>query len=159
VDGYKTKYLIITLDIYELEEVIIMTNADDEVRNRMEELAKAITNAVREQSSRQSLDVVPEFISLLTSKMETSIAQRRLVLTSLYRDFCGETNAGKAPEIVKSIQRLFPETYKHVWHETGIGISVGQVLRWLKDEIPERVKHSERQNPETGSMEHFYYYS
>jgi hypothetical protein len=136
-----------------------MTNVDDEVKNRIEELAKAMINAMREQSSRQSLDVVPEFISLLTSKMETSVAQRRLVLTSLYRDFHGETNAGKASEIVKSIQRLFPETCKQVWHETEMGISVGQVLRWLREEIPERVKHSERQNPETRSMEHFYFYS
>lgn len=136
-----------------------MVNVDDEVKNRIEELAKAIINAVHEQSSRQSLDVVPEFISLLTPKMETSVAQRRLVLTSLYRDFHGETNAGKASEIVKSIQRLFPETYKQVWHETEMGISVGQVLRWLREEIPERVKHSEHQNPETGSMEHFYFYN
>jgi hypothetical protein len=103
-------------------------------------------------------DVVPEFISLLTSKMETSVAQRRLVLTSLYRDFHGETNAGKASEIVKSIQRLFPETYKQVWRKTEMGISVGQVMRWLREEIPERVKHSEHQNTETGSMEHFYFY-
>jgi hypothetical protein len=135
-----------------------MVNVDEEIKTRIEELAKAIMGAVREQSSRQSLDVVPEFISLLTSKMETSVAQRRLVLTSLYRDFHGETNAGKASEIVKSIQRLFPETYKQVWRETEMGISVGQVMRWLREEIPERVKHSEHQNTETGSMEHFYFY-
>jgi hypothetical protein len=135
-----------------------MVNVDEEIKTRIEELAKAIMGAVREQSSRQSLDVVPEFISLLTSKMETSVAQRRLVLTSLYRDFHGETNAGKASEIVKSIQRLFPETYKQVWRKTEMGISVGQVMRWLREEIPERVKHSEHQNTETGSMEHFYFY-
>lgn len=116
-----------------------------------------IQSVIEEKSADKFLEVIPEYIRARTSKMQTSVHQRQLVLTALFRSFYGQENRGRTSQIVIEVKRLFPKTYKIAWREEwSMGMSIGQVLRWLRYEIPE-VKHVSLKNPETHAMDHYYW--
>jgi hypothetical protein len=112
---------------------------------------------IEEKLAERFLEVVPEYVRVRTSKMQTSGLQRRLVLTALFKNFCGQENKGKTSQITSEVKQLFPKTYKIAWPEDGsMGVSIGQILRWLRNEIPE-VKHMTLKNPETYALDHYYW--